>query len=88
MDVRPGSEWRFVIDGPDGTECKNRIVYLEVVEPQRLVYDHFGQEGREREKLQTTVTFSRPGHNDRSGHARGLSDSRGAGIRGGKTRSY
>jgi uncharacterized protein YndB with AHSA1/START domain len=57
MDVRPGGEWRFVMPGPDGTDSKNRIVYLEVDEPERLVYDHFGEEGDEKEKFQTTVTF-------------------------------
>jgi uncharacterized protein YndB with AHSA1/START domain len=57
MDVRPGGEWRFVMHGPDGTNHKNRIVYLEVVKPERLVYNHFGEEGDEEEKFQTTVTF-------------------------------
>ena len=57
MDVRSGGEWRFVMHGPDGTDYKNRIVYLEVVKPERLVYNHFGEEGDEEEKFQTTVTF-------------------------------
>jgi uncharacterized protein YndB with AHSA1/START domain len=38
-------------------ELDVRIVYLEVVEPEHLVYDHFGEEGNQREKFQTTVTF-------------------------------
>jgi uncharacterized protein YndB with AHSA1/START domain len=57
MDVRPGGEWRFVMHGPDGTDYKNKIVYLEVVEPERLVYNHFGEEGDQEEKFQTIVTF-------------------------------
>jgi uncharacterized protein YndB with AHSA1/START domain len=57
MDVRPGGEWRFVMHGPDGTDYENRIVYLEVVKPERLVYNHFGEEGDEEGKFQTTVTF-------------------------------
>ena len=85
MDVRPGGEWRFVMPGPVGTDYKNRIVYLEVDEPERLVYDHFGEEGDEKEKFQTTVTFLDGG--TRGGYARALSDGRGARIRGGKTRS-
>ncbi len=40
MDVRPGGEWRFVMHGPDGTDYDNEITYLEVVRPERLVYDH------------------------------------------------
>jgi uncharacterized protein YndB with AHSA1/START domain len=40
MDVRPGGVWRLVMHGPDGTDYPNKIVYIEVVEPERLVYDH------------------------------------------------
>src|SRR6266852_4602923 len=37
MDVRPGGVWRFIMHGPDGTDYKNEIVYVEVVKPERLV---------------------------------------------------
>jgi len=40
MDVRPGGAWRLVMHGPDGTDYTNKFIYLEVVEPSRLVYDH------------------------------------------------
>jgi len=40
MDVRPGGVWEFVMHGPDGRDYLNRIVYVEVVEPERIVYDH------------------------------------------------
>lgn len=40
MDVRPGGAWRFVMHGPDGVDYNNRSVYVEVVRPERLVYDH------------------------------------------------
>ncbi len=40
MEVRPGGVWRFVMHGPDGTDYQNKIVYQEVVAPERLVYDH------------------------------------------------
>jgi len=40
MDVRPGGEWIFIMHSPDGTDYKNRIVYREVVRPERIVYDH------------------------------------------------
>jgi uncharacterized protein YndB with AHSA1/START domain len=26
--------------GPDGVDYQNKIVYVEIVEPERLVYDH------------------------------------------------
>ena len=40
MDVRPGGVWRLIMHGPDGTDYPNKIVYMEVVEPERLVYEH------------------------------------------------
>lgn len=40
IDVRPGGVWRFVMHGPDGTDYENRILYREVVEPERLVFAH------------------------------------------------
>lgn len=45
MDVRPGGVWRYVMHGPDGRDYQNRIQYLEIVEPERLVYVHDGGEG-------------------------------------------
>src|SRR5436309_1960209 len=40
MDVRPGGVWRFVMHGPDGIDYQNKIVYIEVLKPERLVYSH------------------------------------------------
>ena len=42
MDVRPGGEWRFIMHGPDGVDYPNLIKFVEVVRPERLVYDHSG----------------------------------------------
>lgn len=39
MDVRPGGRWRFVMHGPDGIDFPNLVSYVEVVPPERLVYD-------------------------------------------------
>lgn len=40
IDVRVGGRWRFIMHGPDGTDYTNRIVYQEVVQPERLVFLH------------------------------------------------
>ncbi|HWC28632.1 MAG TPA: SRPBCC domain-containing protein [Dehalococcoidia bacterium] len=38
-DLRPGGRWRFVMHGPDGTDYDNLITFVEIVAPERLVYD-------------------------------------------------
>ena len=40
MDVRPGGVWRFIMHGPDGKDYQNKVVYVEVKKPERLIYDH------------------------------------------------
>ena len=58
---RPGGVWRLVMHGPDGTDYKNRIVFLEVVKPERLVYRHEPENGTEPVTFETTVTFAERG---------------------------
>lgn len=60
MDVRPGGEWDSIMHGPDGTDFKNRIVYREVVRPERLVYDHMSFP-----PFRVTVTFEKEGRKTR-----------------------
>src|ERR1700704_5823970 len=57
MDVRPGGVWRLIMHGPDGVDHPNRIVYIEVVKPERLVYNHGGPEEDEHGQFHVTVTF-------------------------------
>jgi uncharacterized protein YndB with AHSA1/START domain len=40
MDVREGGVWDFVMHGPDGTDYDNKVLYLELEAPSRLVYAH------------------------------------------------
>ncbi len=63
MDVRPGGEWRFIMHGPDGIDYPNKIVYLEIARPERLVYDH-GDEG-DPAHFRATVTFEKQGDKTR-----------------------
>jgi len=44
MDLRPGGIWRFVMHGPDGTDYPNVVQYRDVVEGERLAYDHGAQD--------------------------------------------
>jgi len=60
MDVRPGGVWRFVMHGPDGVDYQNKIVYLEIVAPERLVYDH--GDVTDTGHFRVTVTFAEQGN--------------------------
>jgi uncharacterized protein YndB with AHSA1/START domain len=55
MDLRPGGTWRYTMHGPDGRDYLNRIRYREVVPPERLVYEHGGDD--EAVQFHVTVTF-------------------------------
>jgi uncharacterized protein YndB with AHSA1/START domain len=57
MDVRVGGAWRFIMHGPDGTDYPNKIVYREIVKPERLVYDHGEDNDAPSSSFRSTVTF-------------------------------
>jgi uncharacterized protein YndB with AHSA1/START domain len=40
MSVKPGGVWRFMMHGPDGVDYPNKIVFVEVEKPSRLVFHH------------------------------------------------
>jgi uncharacterized protein YndB with AHSA1/START domain len=58
MEVKPGGVWRFVMHGPDGRDYQNKITYVEVVKPERLVYKHGSDKEVEPVNFQVTVTFA------------------------------
>lgn len=57
MDVRPGGAWRYSMLGPDGKEYPFDGTYVEVVEPERLVFDG-SIHGSPEQRVWTEVTFS------------------------------
>ncbi len=61
IDIRSGGVWRFVMHGPDGRDCENRITYVEVVKPKRLVYRHGGGDDVEPVEFEVEVTFEEIG---------------------------
>lgn len=61
MDFRPGGVWRFVMHGPDGTDFLNKVVYREIVKPERLVYAHGGEGEHDEIQFHVTVTFEEQG---------------------------
>jgi uncharacterized protein YndB with AHSA1/START domain len=69
MSVKPGGVWRFMMHGPDGKDWPNKIVYIEVIKPERLVYTHSGDDsvagGADDVSFHVTVDFE-----DINGHTR------------------
>lgn len=61
MSVTPGGVWRFVMHGPDGRDYKNKIIFIDVLKPERLVYRHAGEEDHENVRFHVTVTFEAKG---------------------------
>ncbi len=53
FDMRPGGIWRFVMHGPDGVDYKNKSVFVEVVKPERIVFQHVSGP-----QFQVTATFA------------------------------
>jgi uncharacterized protein YndB with AHSA1/START domain len=56
-DLRTGGHWHYTMHGPDGVEYQNKTKYLEVVEYQKLVYDHGGND-EQKPLFRVTVLFS------------------------------
>ncbi len=57
FDFRAGGVWRFVMHGPDGRDYQNRIIFDEIVPPERIVYRHGGGQDVEPVQFMQTVTF-------------------------------
>ncbi|HET6403713.1 MAG TPA: SRPBCC family protein [Candidatus Thermoplasmatota archaeon] len=60
FELRPGGEWHHTMRGPDGREYPNRIRFVEVDPPRKLVYDHLSEP-----HFRTTVTFHPEGEGTR-----------------------
>lgn len=56
-DVRVGGRLRFDMRAPDGKVWDNRIVFLEIESPARLVYDHGADKDDDPGRFRVTVTF-------------------------------
>jgi uncharacterized protein YndB with AHSA1/START domain len=62
MNIKPGGVWRFMMHGPDGRDYPNKIVFIEVVKPELLVYKHSGEEDTEDIRFHVTVNFEKQGN--------------------------
>ena len=53
MEFKPGGVWRHIMHGPDGRDYPNKIIYREIVRPERIVYSHVSGP-----PFESTVTFT------------------------------
>ena len=65
FDFRPGGLWRVDLHGPDGKTFPNEYVFLDIVEPQRVVIEHLSQDGSHHFVL--TITLAREVNQTRVG---------------------
>jgi uncharacterized protein YndB with AHSA1/START domain len=59
MEFKPGGVWRFVMHGSDGRDYQNKAVYVEITEPERLVYDSVSEP-----QFRMAMTFTDQGRQD------------------------
>jgi uncharacterized protein YndB with AHSA1/START domain len=64
-DLRVGGRWRFDMVAPDGKVFGNRMVFLEIAAPERLVFDHGADKDDDASRFRVTITFDE--QNDTAG---------------------
>lgn len=59
IKIAPGGVWRFIMHGPDGKDWPNRVIFREVVPPEKLTYIHDGDTNEENDphRFEVEVTF-------------------------------
>jgi uncharacterized protein YndB with AHSA1/START domain len=62
---RVGGGWRLTMHGPDGKDYPNRLVYDEIVKPERIVYSHYGGVDGIPAQFRCTITFEVAGERTR-----------------------
>ena len=61
MDFRAGGSWRYTMHGPDGRDYGNRIEYIEILKPSRLIYALCGEGIDDAVRFRTEVDFESVG---------------------------
>jgi uncharacterized protein YndB with AHSA1/START domain len=57
MEVKANGKWSFIMHGPDGTDYKNENIFAEVIQPEKIVFDHVSAP-----KHRTTIVFEEQGN--------------------------
>ena len=61
MNLVAGGMWKLTLTGPDGRKYPNKMIFLEVNKPEKLVYIHTGDDETEPVAFHITVTFETNG---------------------------
>lgn len=61
MNLVAGGMWKLTMTGPDGRKYPNKMIFLEVQKPEKLVYIHTGDDESEPVAFHITVTFEKNG---------------------------
>jgi len=56
FEFRPGGVWDFTVHGPDGSNYRNWIEWLEISSPEQIVYRH-GSDALDHTAFVSTVTL-------------------------------
>jgi uncharacterized protein YndB with AHSA1/START domain len=59
--METGGEWKFVMHSPDGVDYRNRVVFIEVLEPERISFSQSSDTDNDPDQFNTTVTFDDQG---------------------------
>ena len=57
FELKPEGVWLFTMHGPDGIDYPNKIVFMKIDRPSKLVYRHSDDEGVEPIRFHSEVTF-------------------------------
>jgi len=60
-DVRVGGHWRFDMVAPNGQVYRTRITYLEIREPELLVFDHGSDVDDDPNRFRVILSFDAQG---------------------------
>lgn len=57
IDIVVGGRWRFDLVAPDGHRYDSRIVFLEILDGERLVFEHGSDKDDDPGRFLMTITF-------------------------------
>ncbi len=57
IDIRPGGEWVYIMNGPDGRTYDNRIRFKEIINLEKISYLHDTGIDNDPQEFESIITF-------------------------------